>query len=135
MLASLPLSAQVANTGQMLVRISEIEVYAQYLDEYLQYARAVGVTSVAQEPGVVCIYPMQWQRDSCQIRILEIYASEEAYTHHIATAHFQKYKTETLHMVKSLDLVDMNVLAPATMPQLFKKMPQANDKQAKERSR
>ncbi|RHO73200.1 antibiotic biosynthesis monooxygenase [Parabacteroides sp. AF48-14] len=106
----------------MLVRISEIEVYAQYLDEYLQYARTVGVTSVCEEPGVICIYPMQLKRDSCQIRILEIYASDEAYKHHIKTGHFQKYKTETLHMVKSLDLVDMDALAPATMLQIFKKM-------------
>lgn len=122
MITSLHSSAQVVNTDKMLVRISEIEVYAQYLDEYLQYARTVGVTSVSQEPGVVCIYPMQLKRDSCQIRILEIYVSEEAYKHHIKTAHFQKYKTETLHMVKSLDLVDMDVLAPETMLQIFKKM-------------
>ncbi len=128
MIASLHLSAQVVNADKMLIRISEIEVYAQYLDEYLQYARTVGITSVSQEPGVVCIYSMQLERDSCQIRILEIYASDEAYKHHIQTAHFQKYKTETLHMVKSLDLVDMNALAPETMSQIFKKMVQANDK-------
>lgn len=126
MLTSLNLSAQ--NTDNMLVRISEIEVHPEYLDEYLQYAYTVGATSVREEQGVVCIYPMQTRRDDCQIRILEIYASAEAYQHHIKTAHFQKYKTETLHMVKSLDLVDMNALDPATMPQIFKKMPQVKDK-------
>lgn len=128
MIASLHLSAQTVNADKMLVRISEIEVYAQYLDEYLQYARTVGTTSVSEEPDVVCIYPMQLKRDSCQIRILEIYASDEAYKRHIKTAHFQKYKTETLHMVKSLDLVDMDVLTPATMAQIFMKMSQANDR-------
>ena len=51
MVASFHLSAQVVNTDKMLVRISEIEVYSQYLDEYLQYARTVGVTSVCEEPG------------------------------------------------------------------------------------
>ena len=65
--------------GDMLVRISEIEVYPQYLDEYLEFALNVGATSVKEEPGVIAIYPMIQKRDSCQIRILEIYASQEAY--------------------------------------------------------
>lgn len=106
----------------MLIRISEIEVHPQYLKEYLTYASTVGATSVNEEQGVICIYPMQMKRDSTQIRILEIYASPEAYRHHIQTAHFRKYKTDTLHMVKSLDLVDMRALDPAGMPQIFLKM-------------
>lgn len=110
------------NTDKMLIRISEIEVYPQYLAEYLSASKDVGATSVKEEPGVICIYPMQMKRDSTQIRILEIYASPEAYQHHIKTVHFQKYKTGTLHMVKSLDLVDMYALDPASMPQIFLKM-------------
>lgn len=106
----------------MLIRISEIEVYPQYLEEYLSASKTVGATSVKEEPGVLCIYPMQMKRDSCQIRILEIYASESAYKEHIASKHFQKYKTGTLHMVKSLDLVDMDALDPASMPQIFQKL-------------
>ena len=42
----------------MLVRISEIEVYPEYLDEYLTFARNVGAESVRKEPGVIAIYPM-----------------------------------------------------------------------------
>lgn len=106
----------------MLIRISEIEVHSQYLEEYLFAAKNVGATSVKEEPGVVCIYPMQMKRDSCQIRILEIYASESAYREHIVSKHFQKYKTETLHMVKSLDLVDMHALDEASMSQIFLKL-------------
>ena len=64
---------------------------------------------------------MQQLRDSCQIRILEIYASQEAYQHHIKTAHFQTYKQGTLHMVKSLDLVDMRQMAPECLPLIFNK--------------
>ena len=73
----------------MIVRISEIEVYPEYLTEYLEFAHNVGATSVKEEPGVICIYPMQQLRNDCQIRILEIYASQEAYQNHIKTAHFQ----------------------------------------------
>ena len=105
----------------MIVRISEIEVYPEHLTEYLEYAHTVGATSVKEEPGVICIYPMQQLRDSCQIRILEIYASQEAYQHHITTPHFQTYKQGTLHMVKRLDLVDMRQMAPECLPLIFNK--------------
>ena len=107
---------------KMIIRISEIEVYPEYLDEYLTFARDVGATSVQTEPGVICIYPMQVKRDKSQIRILEIYASQEAYKSHIASAHFQKYKTSTLKMVKSLDLVDTEALDPNNMDKIFKKL-------------
>lgn len=105
----------------MIVRISEIEVYPEYLNQYLEFAHNVGATSVREEPGVICIYPMQQLRDNCQIRILEIYASQEAYQHHIQTPHFQTYKQGTLHMVKSLDLVDMRQMAPECLPLIFNK--------------
>ena len=114
--------AQNAPTDSMLIRISEIEVYPEYLDEYLTFARDVGATFVKTEPGVICIYPMQVKRDKSQIRILEIYASQEAYKSHIASAHFQKYKTSTLKMVKSLDLVDTEALDPKNMDKIFKKI-------------
>jgi len=124
LITSFQLSAQTkpaVSAENMLIRISEIEVYPQYLKEYLEYASVVGATSVKEESGVICIFPMQMKRDSTQIRILEIYASPEAYRHHIQTAHFRKYKTATLHMVKSLDLVDMHALDPAGMPEIFLK--------------
>lgn len=105
----------------MIVRISEIEVYPEHLQEYLEFAHNVGATSVKEEPGVICIYPMQQLRNDCQIRILEIYASQEAYQNHIKTAHFQTYKQGTLHMVKSLDLVDMKQMAPECLPLIFNK--------------
>lgn len=111
----------IINTKDMIVRISEIEVYPEYLKEYLEFAHNVGATSVREEPGVIAIYPMQQLKNECQIRILEIYASQEAYQHHIQTAHFQTYKQGTLHMVKSLDLVDMSQMAPETLPLVFNK--------------
>ncbi|MDO4214413.1 MAG: antibiotic biosynthesis monooxygenase [Bacteroidales bacterium] len=108
----------------MIVRISEIEVYPEFLKEYLEFAHNVGVASVREEPGVICIYPMQQLRNDCQIRILEIYASQEAYQQHIKTDHFLTYKQGTLHMVKSLDLVDMRQIAPENLPLVFKKAQQ-----------
>lgn len=66
-------------------------------------------------------YPMQSRSDSTQIRILEIYASEEAYQHHLGTEHFKRYKQGTQHMVKSLNLPTMQPLDPETMKLIFKK--------------
>ena len=105
----------------MIVRIAEIEVYPQYLEEYLAFANEVDRLSIEREPGVICLYPMQSAEDSCQIRILEIYASEEAYQQHLQTDHFQKYKQGTLHMVKDLKLPTMKPLDPKTMKLIFKK--------------
>ena len=114
--------ANAQTKSDMLIRISEIEVYPEYLEEYLQYAKNVGETSVKEEPGVVCIYPMVQQRDSCQIRILEIYRDMDAYKSHIQTLHFQTYKQGTLHMVKKLDLVDMHPMNPEGMNKIFMKL-------------
>ena len=106
---------------KMLVRLAEIEVYPEYLSEYLSFANEVDRLSVEREPGVVCLYPMQLADDSTQIRILEIYASEEAYQQHLKTDHFQRYKQGTMHMVKALKLPTMQPLDPETMELIFKK--------------
>ena len=55
------------------------------------------------------------------VRILEIYASQAAYEQHLKTPHFQKYKTTTLNMVKSLKLIDMEAIDEASMPMMFRK--------------
>ena len=109
------------NTTNMIVRIAEIEVFPQYLEEYLAFANEVDRLSIEREPGVICLFPMQSAEDSCQIRILEIYASEEAYQQHLKTPHFLKYKQGTLHMVKDLKLPTMKPLDPETMKLIFKK--------------
>ena len=107
--------------GSLIVRIAEIEVYPQYLEEYLTFANEVDRLSIEREPGVICLFPMQSAEDSTKIRILEIYASDEAYQQHLKTEHFQKYKQGTLHMVKDLKLPTMKPLDPETMKLIFKK--------------
>lgn len=107
--------------GKMIVRLAEIEVYPKHLKEYLKLANEVDRLSVEREPGVICLFPMQSATSSTDIRIMEIYASEEAYADHLKTEHFQKYKQGTLHMVKSLKLPAMRPLDPETMKLIFKK--------------
>ena len=107
--------------AQGLYRLAEIEVDPQYLKEYLEAAAEIQKASLTEEPGVVCLFPTQLKEDSTQVRILEIYASQQAYEHHIKTAHFLKYKQGTLHMVKHLKLNDLQPLTPDTMDALFKR--------------
>ena len=96
-----------------IVRLSKVEVWPQYLDEYMQYATEVGEISLRTEPGVLTMYAVGEKDNPCKITILETYASREAYDRHIASVHFQKYKQGTLHMVKSLELTDQTPLNPA----------------------
>ena len=100
-------------TADGIVRLSKIEVYPQYLDEYMQYAVEVGEISLRTEPGVLTMYAVQDKENPTLVTILETYVSQEAYRSHVASAHFQKYKQGTLHMVKSLQLCDQTPLNPA----------------------
>lgn len=104
--------AKDAMTADGIMRLSKIEVYPQYLDEYMRYAVEVGEISMRTEPGVLTMYALSEKDNPCRVTILETYASKEAYAKHIASAHFQKYKQGTLKMLKSLELVDQTPLNP-----------------------
>ena len=100
-------------TADGIVRLSKIEVWPQFLNEYIQYVTEVGEISLRTEPGVLTMYAVSEKENPCKITILETYASKEAYDRHIASTHFQKYKQGTQHMVKSLVLSDQTPLNPA----------------------
>jgi len=110
-----------AQTKDMMIRISEIEVDSNYLKEYNSILQEESRASVQLEAGVIAIYPLYLKENPTQIRILEIYANREAYEAHLKTPHFQKYKTTTLKMVKSLKLVDMDNIDSQTMAEIFRK--------------
>ena len=93
------------NMGKKMIRISEIEIEPDYLNEYLSILKEESKASVELESGVISIYPMFQKENPNEIRILEIYADRESYESHLQTSHFKKYKTSTLKMVKSLKLI------------------------------
>jgi 4-carboxymuconolactone decarboxylase len=107
---------------EILIRISEIEIVSEYVQEYNPILKEEASQSVKVEPGVVAIYPMYQKEKPNNIRIVEIYASQDAYKSHLLTPHFQHYKTSTQKMVKSLKLVDMEALDTETMELIFKKL-------------
>jgi len=106
----------------LMVRISEIEIVPEHLEEYNAILKEEAAASVKIEPGVIAIFPMYQKENPTQIRIVEIYANNAAYQSHLQTSHFQHYKTTTLKMVKSLKLVDMGSLDTETMQEIFKKL-------------
>jgi quinol monooxygenase YgiN len=108
--------------GDMLIRISEIVIYPEYLENYLAILKEEAAASVRKEPGVISIFPMSLKEDPNTIRILEIYADEMAYRSHLETSHFRQYKSSTINMVKSLKLVDMEAIDIPAMPLIFEKL-------------
>jgi len=104
-----------------MIRISEIQIHPEYLQQYKSILKEEAGDSVRLEPGVVAIFPMYQEANPNEVRILEIYASREGYEAHLKTPHFQKYKTTTLKMVKLLKLVDMEAIDAETMSSIFKK--------------
>ena len=115
-------SSSTKSAGEMLVRISEIEIHKDSLTSYNAILKEEAAASVRLEPGVISIFPMYQKQDSTQIRILEIYLNKDAYDSHIKSPHFKHYKSATLNMVKALKLVDMYAMDEKTMGQIFSKL-------------
>jgi len=110
------------NSGEMMIRIAEIGIKPEYLDEYLSILKEESKASVELESGVISIYPMYQKENPTEIKILEIYADKEAYESHLETPHFKHYKTTTLKMVNSLKLIDMNAIDGESMSMIFEKI-------------
>lgn len=116
------LKSNSLTTDAMVVRIAELEIVPEYLEEYLAILKEESEASVRLEPGVICIFPMYQKENPTQIRLLEIYEDEAAYKSHLGTPHFKHYKTATSSMVKELRLIDMEAIDPAAAMQIFKKI-------------
>lgn len=57
-----------AQESKMLVRISEIEIFNQHVEEYRHILNEEAEASVRLEPGVLCIFPMTHEDSPTQIR-------------------------------------------------------------------
>lgn len=106
----------------MLIRISEIKIHPEHLAEYINILKKEAEASIRLEPGVISIFPMFQKEDPTEIRILEIYANNQAYKSHLETPHFKEYKRTTLTMVESLKLIDMEAIDSQTMSEIFNKL-------------
>lgn len=97
-----------------MVRIAEIEVDPRYLEDYKALLAEEIEASVRLEPGVLFLHGVALKEQPCVVRMLECYASQDAYEAHLTTPHFLKYKSGTLHMVKSLRLIETDPIMLAS---------------------
>lgn len=106
----------MAQSKNQMVRIAKITVDPAQLEQYNQALRTQMAAAIKLEPGVLTYYAVADKKDPSHITILEIYADTTAYQSHILTAHFKKYKDTVKDMVKSLELVDVDLIAAAKQP-------------------
>jgi quinol monooxygenase YgiN len=99
-----------------MVRLAKIEVDPAQLEMYNTALKEQMTTAVSVEPGVLTYYAVADKSNPSHITILEIYADTAAYNAHIKTPHFKKYKDAVQHMVKSLELTDVNLIGVAKKP-------------------
>lgn len=104
--------AKPVSADKNLVRLSKITVDPTQIDAYNAFLKEEIEASMRLEPGVLTLYATAEKDAPYKVTILEIYADRAAYEKHLQTPHFQKYKQETLEMVKELELVDVKPLIP-----------------------
>lgn len=96
-----------------MIRLAKIQVDPTQLDHYNAALKEQMTMAISTEPGVLTYYAVADKSNPANITILEIYADTDAYQRHILTPHFKKYKATVAHMVKHLELVDVNLIATA----------------------
>lgn len=108
----------MAQDKKQMVRLAKIKIDSSQLEKYNAALKAQMTTAIRDEPGVLTYYAVADKSDPSSITILKIYADTAAYHLHIATPHFKKYKETVRNMVKSLELVDVTLIASAKKPNM-----------------
>ena len=99
------------SADQPIIRIAELEIDPAHVDAYWA-ALADEIQSTSRhEPHVHMLYALSIKDDPTQVRIVEVYAGLAAYEAHSRSAHFLKYKAATEGIVRSLRLVDAELIA------------------------
>lgn len=101
-----------------MVRLAKIQVDPLQIEKYNAALKVQMTTAIRVEPGVLTYYAVADKRDPTLITILEIYADSTAYKSHVETPHIKKYKETVQHMVKSLELIDVNLIGFAKKPEM-----------------
>lgn len=102
-----------AQDKNQMVRIAKVKIDPLQLQKYNAALKEQMTTAVRLEPGVLTYYAVADKKNLAEITILEIYADTSAYKAHIETPHFKKYKETVKDMVKSLELIDVDLIGKA----------------------
>ena len=106
----------MAQEKEQMVRMAKIKVDPLQLKEYNAALKEQMNTAIKLEPGVLSYYAVADKKNPSEITIIEVYADTAAYQLHIKTPHFLKYKTRVEDMVKSLELLELDVIGVARKP-------------------
>jgi 4-carboxymuconolactone decarboxylase len=101
-------SARADDPRNQIVRLAKLQIHPEHLEAYKAALKEEIEASIRLEPGVLALRAVSEKEHPTRITIMEIYASGEAYKAHIASPHFQKYKVGTEHMVKALELAEVD---------------------------
>lgn len=99
-----------------MYRIAKIQVDPAQLDKYKVALKAQMTMAIRSEPGVLSYYAVADKKEPSHITIFETYADMPSYKAHLETAHFKKYKETVKHMVRSLELEDVDLIGSAKKP-------------------
>jgi len=108
----------LAQNKNLVVRIAKLQIDSAQLESYKVMLKEEIETSVRVEPGVLSLNAVYEKNNPTHVIIMEIYANVDTYRSHIETPHFQKYKSGTMQMVKSLELVETTPIALAAKPKI-----------------
>jgi len=107
MLTMLAYGSASAQEKKPMVRMARIVVDSAQLEAYKAALKEEIETSVKVEPGVLTLYAVYEKEHPTHVTVMEVYADQAAYREHLQTPHFKKYKSTTMNMVKSLELVEV----------------------------
>ncbi|NEJ86018.1 antibiotic biosynthesis monooxygenase [Rhizobium leguminosarum] len=99
-----------------VVRMAELEIDPDTLETYRALLTEEIEASLTLEDGVLSLSAVSIRDNPNRIRILEVYADQEAYEAHLRTPHFLKYKNQTAQMVTSLTLIEVDPIAMRAKP-------------------
>ncbi|MGC6432994.1 MAG: putative quinol monooxygenase [Crocinitomicaceae bacterium] len=98
------------NSGELFVRLVKIEIEPSTVSAYTTLLNQQINTAVKLEEGVLEYRVVNEKDNPHFFTLIEIYRDYDSYLSHIKTPHFLKYKVGTQEMVKSLVLIDANLI-------------------------
>jgi quinol monooxygenase YgiN len=98
------------DSEEFFVRLVKIEIEPDALAQYTELLNQQMKTAVKLEEGVLEYRVVNEKENPHRFTLIEIYRNYDSYLSHIKTPHFLKYKNSSQDMVKSLELIDANLI-------------------------
>jgi len=110
----LPLGALSQQEPAPYVRWAELET--SDVTAFQAAGRANIAASIAAEPGLIALYSAVEKINPARMRVLEIYASRDAYQVHVHSTHFQRFVRETQGLLRNRAVFDMTPILLGAKP-------------------